>query len=45
MPSAPSWSASASMRAIASSRAWYIAWDKVVSSSFLLHRPNWNPTW
>ena len=45
IPSAPSWSASASIRVIASSRAWYMACDSVSSSWFLLHRPIWNPTW
>ena len=45
MPSAPSTSASASMRFIASSRAWYIACESVSISWFLLHRPNWVPTW
>ena len=30
MPSAPSWSASSSMRVIASSRAWYIACESTV---------------
>ncbi len=45
MPSAPSWSASASMRVMASSLAWYIAWESIVSSWFLFHRPTWNPTW
>ena len=45
MPSAPSASASASIRVIASSRAWYMAWDSTSSSWFLLHRPICSPTW
>ena len=34
MPSAPSWSASSSIRVIASSRAWYIAWQRTFISWF-----------
>ena len=45
MPSAPSASASASIRDIASSRAWYIAWERTSSSWFLPHRPICSPTW
>ena len=45
MPSAPSTSASASIRVIANSRAWYIAWDSTSISWFLLHRPTCRPTW
>ncbi len=45
MPSAPSAAASATMRLMASSRAWYSAWVRVVSSWFLLHRPTCRPTW
>ena len=45
MPSAPSASASASIRVIASSRAWYSAWESTVSSWFLPQRPTWRPTW
>jgi len=45
IPSAPSALASASIRDMASSRAWYIAWDRVVSSWFWDQRPSWMPTW
>jgi hypothetical protein len=45
MPSAPSTSASASIRVIASSRAWYIAWDSTSISWFLVHRLTCRPTW
>ncbi len=45
IPSAPRAAASASIRVIASSRAWYIAWLRVSSSWFLFHRPICMPTW
>ena len=45
MPSAPSACASASIRVIASSRAWYIAWDSTSSSWLWPHLPNCSPTW
>ena len=45
MPSAPSASASASIRVMASSRAWYMAWDSTSSSWFLPQRPICSPTW
>ena len=45
MPSAPSWSASSSIRVIASSRAWYIAWVRTPSSWLWFHIACWNPMW
>ncbi len=45
MPSAPSWSASSSMRVIASSRAEYIASDRTVISSLVFHEDCWKPMW
>src|SRR3984957_16892235 len=45
MPSAPSASASASIRVMASSRAWYMAWDSTSSSWFFPQRPTCSPTW
>ena len=45
IPSAPSWSASSSMRVIASSRAWYIACVRTSISWFWLHAPTWKPMW
>ena len=43
MPSAPSASASASIRVMASSRAWYMAWESTSSSWFLPQRPTCSP--
>src|SRR6266496_2243991 len=43
IPSAASASASASIRVIASSRAWYMACDSTSSSWFLPHRPTCSP--
>ena len=45
MPSAPRAAASASMRVMASSRAWYMACESVSSSMFFDQRPIWIPTW
>ena len=45
MPSAPSWSASSSMRVIASSRAWYIAWVRTSISWFWFQSYDWKPMW
>ena len=45
IPSAPSWSASSSMRVIASSRAWYIACVRTSISWFWLQFDCWNPMW
>ena len=44
-PSAPSISASARMRLMASSRALYMAWVRTVSSWFRPHRATWMPMW
>ena len=45
MPSAPNASASASIRAIANSRALYMAWVSTLSSWLWFHRWIWMPTW
>ncbi len=45
MPSADRASASASMRAMASSRALYMAWVSTLSSWLWFHRWTWIPTW
>jgi hypothetical protein len=45
MPSAARWSASARIRAIASSLALYMAWVRTCSSWFWFQRPACMPTW
>ena len=45
MPSAFIAVASARMRDMASSRAWYMALESTSISWFLLQEPYWMPTW
>ena len=45
MPSAPSWSASSSMRVMASSRAWYMACVSTSISWFEFQFDCWKPMW
>ena len=45
MPSAPSASASSSMRVIASSRAWYMACVRTPISWLWFHIACWKPMW
>ena len=45
MPSAPSWSASSSIRVIARWRALYIACDSTSSSRLVVGPATWKPMW